>query len=415
MRPVEAIKPEPWMTAPETTALLAALGAGGSVARFVGGCVRDAILGRPVKDIDVATPDPPERVIELLDAAGLKSVPTGLKHGTVTALVGDHPFEVTTLRRDVRTDGRHAVVAFTDQWEVDAQRRDFTFNALYADADGTIYDPTGGLADLKAGKVRFVGDPAARIAEDHLRILRFFRFVAYFGRTAPDSATLAACADGVSALRNLSAERVAAEVLRLLRAPDPTPALALMGSVGVLQEILPEATRLEVLPRLREIELSSGFEPDPLLRLAALIAPAGAAGLAGRIATRFKFSNADRKQLKGYLEPKVAVEPAMASNALHVALYRVGYRTFTDLVFLAWARAGQDHDAYIALLTAVANWDIPKFPLDGRDAKRAGIAEGPAVGRLLTAVERWWIENDFSPDRRACLRQLRRLGRAAPG
>jgi len=395
------------MTDPATVDVVTALAAKGSTVRFVGGCVRDTLLGRPVKDVDIATPDTPERVVALLTAAGIKTVPTGLAHGTITAVTRDRHFEVTTLRRDVDTDGRHATVEFTDEWEADAGRRDFTFNALYADRDGTIYDPTGGLDDLAEGRVRFVGDAAVRIEEDHLRILRFFRFVAYFGRTAPDADAVAACEARVDLLKTLSAERVAAEVLRTLSAPEPTAALALMGSVGVLQAVLPEATRLEVMPRLRDIEVSSGFEPNALLRLASLMAPQTGAAIASRLARRLKLSNADKRRLTAYVAPPVAITPNMSSGQVHAALYRAGYRLFTDLVFLAWARLGKQHDDFIRLLQDAARWDIPVFPITGDDLKSGGIPEGPEIGQLLEELEGWWVEGDFRADREACLQRLR--------
>jgi hypothetical protein len=248
-RKIARIEPQSWMTAPHTRAVLAALSAEGAAPRFVGGCVRDAELGRPVKDIDIATPDPPERVLALLERAGLKAVPTGLAHGTVTAISRGRPFEVTSLRIDVETYGRHAKVEFTDDWQADAGRRDLTINALSCAPDGRIFDYFGGLEDLRAGRVRFVGDPRARIREDYLRLLRFFRFHAHYGRGAPDPEGLAAAGELAPKATKLSGERVRAELLRLLAAPDPVPVLDLMAARGVLRVFLPEAADTAALAR----------------------------------------------------------------------------------------------------------------------------------------------------------------------
>src|SRR5436305_8725134 len=264
------IAPQPWMTAPQTCAVIAALADAGIVARFVGGCVRDALLGRAIADIDIATPARPEEVIAALEKAGIKPVPTGIDHGTITAVVSTpepRHFEITTLRRDVETYGRRARVAFDADWAEDAARRDFTINAIYLDPDGTLHDPVGGLADLEAHRVRFVGEPAKRIAEDVLRVLRYYRFEARFGRGTGDEAARGACRAAVPLLPKLSAERVAGELLRLVAVPNPVPALPMMAEDGVLAAILPEAQRLDRLERL------IGLEPecDPLRRLAAVI------------------------------------------------------------------------------------------------------------------------------------------------
>ncbi len=261
------IAPQAWMTEPATRAVLAALAAGGVEARFVGGSVRDALLGLPLWDIDIATPAPPERVIELLQAAGVKVVPTGLAHGTVTAIVPPRHFEITTLRRDIETFGRRARVAFDADWAADAARRDFTINAIFLSPDGAIDDPVGGLDDLRARRVRFVGDPATRIAEDVLRLLRYYRFEARFGTGAGDPEARAACRTAAYLLPSLSAERVAQELTKLLAALDPVPALQMMQTDGVLAAVLPEAPRLDRLRRLIELEP----DRDPLRRLAALV------------------------------------------------------------------------------------------------------------------------------------------------
>jgi len=270
------IEAQAWMTATATRAVLAALTADGAVARFVGGCVRDAVLGRAVKDIDLATTDEPKTVIEKLERAGLKAVPTGIAHGTVTAVAEKQPFEITTLRRDVETDGRHATVAFTDDWIADAARRDFTFNAMFCDADGTLYDPFDGRVDLESGRVRFVGDAKKRIEEDVLRLLRFFRFTAWVGHPPHDVEAVAACREFAPKLVTLSGERVRNELLKLLAAPDPLPALALMDELDVTRHVIanPRDDRLRRLAAMIALEAETG---DPIPRLAAIVADGVAA------------------------------------------------------------------------------------------------------------------------------------------
>ncbi len=267
----ERLAPQPWMEAPATRAVIAALTARGAQVRFVGGCVRDALLGRPVTDVDIATPDEPGRVIELLETAGLKAVPTGVDHGTVTAVAFGRPFEITTLRHDVETYGRRARVAFTDDWTADAARRDFTFNAMSCSPEGRIHDPFGGIADLRARRVRFVGRAEDRIREDVLRLLRFFRFYAHYGAPPPDPEALSAARSLAPLLPTLSGERIAAETLKLLAAPDPAPVMGLMREQGVLAHVLPEAQRIDRLARLTAIETALGLPLEPVRRLAAVL------------------------------------------------------------------------------------------------------------------------------------------------
>lgn len=398
----------PWLTASDTRAVLAAVMAGGKPARLVGGCVRDALIGRTVTDIDIATPESPPRVMELLIAAGLKAVPTGIEHGTVTAVVRGKPFEVTTLRRDVMADGRHAVVAFTDDWTEDAARRDFTINALSADPDGRVHDPFGGVADLAAGRVRFVGEPQARIREDVLRILRFFRFHAHYGQGAPDTAGLAACRELAPLLPRLSAERVAAELLRLLRAPDAASTVRLMADTGILAPILPELTGIERLRGLQDVdELAAG---DPLLRLLALLPDDP--GVAGTVAERLRLSNADRERLVAAAGPPTAFWPAHSERDLRRALHRLGTQAVRDLGLLALAR-GDAAFGRQAVATAQV-WQPVALPVKGQDALDLGVPAGPRVGELIGAVERWWEDGDYRADRAACLAHLRSLvGKAA--
>ncbi|MFZ5792217.1 MAG: CCA tRNA nucleotidyltransferase [Pseudomonadota bacterium] len=408
------LAPQPWMNDPRTKAVIRALTADGAEVRFVGGCVRDAVIGRPVKDIDLATPDPPETVMALVQRAGLKVVPTGVAHGTVTAIAEGHPFEVTTLRRDVETYGRRAKVEFTDDWVEDAARRDLTFNAMSLSPDGTLHDPFGGLADLEAGRVRFVGDAETRIEEDVLRLLRFFRFYAHYGKPPPDEAALAACRKLAPKLPGLSGERVQAETLKLLAAPDPASVIHLMREQNVLAYALPEADGTARLAALAKIEAALERDADPVLRLSALIegGPKAALGLAQRL----KLSNADRDRIVGLAEPP-GLAPALDDKARRLELYRRGPKRFRDAALLAWAAvlgAGEvtATDARWRALAAVAETPAPAFPLQGRDALKLGVPAGRRVGELLKEVERWWIEGDFSADRKACLAELRKRVRA---
>lgn len=388
-----------WLTAPATQAVLDALetAGGDGCVRVVGGAVRNALMGRPVDDVDLATRLHPEAVMAALQAAGLKAVPTGLAHGTVTAVSGGRGFEVTTLRRDVATDGRHAEVAFTDDWAEDAARRDFRLNALYADREGRVFDPTGeGVADALAGRVVFVGEPARRIAEDYLRILRFFRFSAWYGQGAPDPVGVAACAAGRDGLPRLSAERVSKELLKLLAAPDPRPVLAAMDEAGVLGVILPEAVVTGRFGRLVE------SCHDPLLRLAALL-PENAA-TAGEVAARLRLSNAQRDRLTAAADQTVPVGPGLAPAALRAALYRLGRETVRDRLTLAEASGLKAPETLWAL---VETWPIPRLPVGGADLARLGVPPGPTTGEILRAFEAGWIADDFPTDgHEARLRQL---------
>ena len=401
--PVRTLKPRPWMRDAATRRVMRALTAPDGEPRFVGGAVRDALLGRPPREIDIATPLAPEAVMRRLNAAGIRAVPTGIAHGTVTAATPKRIFEITTLRRDVETDGRHAKVAFGVDWVADAQRRDFTMNALSLDLHGRLYDHVGGLADLKAGRVRFVGDPATRIREDVLRLLRYYRFFAYYGKGAGDRAARAACRAAARLLATLSAERIAAEFLKLLAAPDPLPALRMMQADGVLKVVLSGNAGLARLRRLVVLER----EADSIRRLAALIAHD-----AGTVADRFKLSGAQRERLEALL-----AKPATALDADRVAqrraLYHWGSTIYADRVLLAVAARPRPHGVR-QLLRLAQSWKSPRFPLRGRDLLAAGVAPGPEVGALLAALEAWWIKGDFRATAAQCRAELRRrLARAA--
>ncbi|MGO8866231.1 MAG: CCA tRNA nucleotidyltransferase [Alphaproteobacteria bacterium] len=413
------LPPQPWMTAPATERVLAALGAKGAEVRFVGGCVRDAILGRPVKDIDIATHDPPEAVTALLEAARIKVVPTGLAHGTVTAVIGPHHFEITTLRRDVETYGRRAKVAFTADWAADAARRDLTINALFAAPDGTLYDPFGGLEDLRQGRIRFVGDARTRIREDVLRLLRFFRFFAHYGKSPPDAEALAACRELAPLLPTLSGERVAAETLKLLSAPEPASIVALMIEEGIVAHFLPEADGVAPLRALVTLE-GLGPGTDALRRLAALLDPRQGSEGADALALRLRLSNAERERLVALAAPAEVPQPEMSEKLQRLLLYRLGAARFRDLALLAWAheiaRSGPSPrrvaEAWREHLAAAASWTPRRLPVKGRDALRLGVPAGPKVGRLIAALEAWWIEEDFRPGREACLAKLKELAQS---
>jgi len=400
---MDRLDPQPWMTDPHTSAVMDALEAAGGAdcARFVGGCVRNALMGRAVADVDIATRLLPPQVIAALEAAGLRAVPTGVDHGTVTAIAAHTPFEITTLRRDVETDGRRAVVAFSDDWAEDAARRDFRLNALYADRQGRLYDYVGGgVEDALAGRIVFVGDAETRIREDYLRVLRFFRFYAWYGKGEPDAAGLKTCADLEAGIATLSAERVSAELLKLLAAPDPRRAVRLMAETGVLAMVLPE------LAPMARFEAMVEIDPDPLLRLSALLPDDAAAVI--RAAERLRLSNAQRERLLAALVPETPqVGPGLDQRQARAAIYRLGVRTFRDRLKRGWAEQPQAAPAAGALLAYAEDWKVPRFPLGGADALNAGVPLGPEVGRLLREVEAWWIEHDF-PDEGA-LDRLRAL------
>jgi poly(A) polymerase len=397
----------PWMTAPETVQVMTALGD----ARFVGGAVRNAMLGATVADVDIAVPMKPEEVLARLKAHDIKAIPTGLEHGTVTALAGGKLFEITSLRRDVETDGRHAVIAFTEDWAEDAARRDFTINAMYAALDGEIFDYATGIEDLIAGRVRFMGEARSRIAEDYLRILRLFRFHAWYGKGEIDAQALRAAAEARDKLQTLSGERVARELLRLLEAGNPAPVLRMMAATGILSELLPGALQLPRLERLATIDADNFFARDGLLRLAALLPDDTA--LAGQVADRLRLSNAERARLVGLLGGGPKIVSWLSAQGARGLLYRIGPARFRDRVLLQWAAAPRDAGAiqWRMLLTMAENWQQPRFPLTGRDVMAAGVAHGPEVGKVLSALEDWWVAADFAPDEGALRDRLAAMAR----
>jgi poly(A) polymerase len=396
-----------WMTAPETVAVMSALVEG----RFVGGAVRNALLGVPVVDIDIAVPMPPTETMARLKAKGIKVIETGIDHGTVTAIAGTHAFEITSLRRDVETDGRHAVIAFTDDWAEDAGRRDFTLNALYATATGEIFDYATGVEDLIAGKVRFMGDARARIAEDYLRVLRLFRFHAWYGKGEIDAEGLRAAADAKDKLKTLSAERVQKELLRLLEAGNPAPVLRMMAATGILSTLLPGALQLSRLERLAEIDADNLSTRDGVLRLAALLPDGeghdGPNDAAHAAADVLKLSNADRIRLEQALGG-AGLTAGLSAKDARLLLYRLGVARFRDKVLLAWAGAPKGANAlpWRMMLRMAETWERPRFALTGLDVMQAGIAEGPDVGRVLAKVEDWWAGGDFTASETAVREKL---------
>jgi poly(A) polymerase/tRNA nucleotidyltransferase (CCA-adding enzyme) len=365
-------------------------------ARIVGGAVRDALANRPVADIDLATPEPPDVFGPALERAGLRVLPTGAAHGTLTVLSDGRPFEVTTLRRDVETDGRHAVVAWTDDWRQDAARRDFTINAMSLDRAGTVHDYFGGQEDLRAGRVRFVGDAARRVAEDFLRILRFFRFFARYARGAPDPDAVAAIRAGVPGLQTLSAERVWSELKRILGAPDPLAAVLLMRDLGVMAAVLPEVTGWDRLSAL----LHAQAPADPLLRLAALI---GQPAEIPALSERLRLSLAETASLEALAGQPVPL-PEHTDIELRRLLADVPAET---LIGRAWLQGGA-RPGWAALRLRLATLPRPVFPLEGRDALSLGAHPGPHIGRALRATRAWWLAGGCEAGAEACREQLRR-------
>lgn len=388
----------PWLTSGPLARLIAVLDRDGEEARVVGGAVRNALLGMAVADIDIATTAVPDEVIRRLEAHGFKAVPTGIDYGTVTAVVDGHSFEVTTLRRDIETDGRHAKVAFGRDWRADAERRDFTINALSATRDGTVYDYVGGLADLSARRVRFIGDARQRIAEDYLRILRFFRFhAAYSDGGHPDAAGLQACIAGRKGLKRISRERVRMELMKLLLAPHAVPSLIPMNDAGLLVCVLGGVGYLGAFENMTKVEAAAGLAPDPVRRL-------GALGLAvpedaERLAHKLHLTASERARLVSMGEGWRQIAPG-DEKAARALLYRLGPTHYTDRVLLAWAHsdATAHAEAWRSLATLPQRWTAPAFPLGAADFLARGMAPGPALGAALRAAEQAWIDAGFPMD-----------------
>lgn len=369
---------ERWRARRGVARMLDALGGDDGLTRYVGGAVRDELLQIPVNDIDFATRLRPDEIVARLEKARIKAVPTGIAHGTITAVADGQPAEITSLRSDVSTDGRRATVEFSDDWQADAARRDFTINALYADpVTGEIFDYFGGLDDIRARRVRFIGDPLQRIAEDHLRILRFFRFHARFGEGQPDPAAVEACTARANDLMALSRERIADETVKTLAIVDPVATIALMIDRGIFAPVLPEITDSSRLAALVADEAAADIAPDPIRRLAALLPQDP--DLADQVAARLRFSRKARKRLAAAADPDLAANPQALA-------YWAGTETAVDRLLLARRPA----DA-----ATIADWPLPRLPISGGRLIKLGLTEGPAVATALRAIERAWVAAGF--------------------
>jgi len=416
--PLGQIPPEDWMTAEATRAVIKALESGGKEVRFVGGCVRDALAHRPVDDIDIATPERPENVMELLRHAGIRVIPTGFDHGTVTVISDHRHYEITTLREDIKTDGRHAEVVFGEDWLADARRRDFTINALSATPDGAVYDPFNGIDDLAHGRVRFIGSPDQRVQEDALRILRFFRMYGRYGRPPADAAALASCRRFASLLKNLSAERIWMEFSKILLTDNPADLVVLMTGANVMDELLAQDAGVGVLRMLAWLETRAlkldGLAPDVIRRLASLL-PCDA-GAVDDVAACFRLSGRDRDRLYGFL---IADDPGFLSmDDIGRARWfkHWGRDAFLAHVLLAWAKVlalspklpHGENAKWIDLVKFILSWQSPVFPLSGNDVLALGVGAGPEVGALMADVEKWWEDHNFTPVRQDCLAELKK-------
>jgi poly(A) polymerase len=390
-----------WLTQGALAKLMAVLDRDGEEARVVGGAVRNVLIGQAPGDVDVATTALPPEVVGRASAAGFKAVPTGIEHGTVTVVVDRAPFEVTTLREDVQTFGRHAVVRFGRDWRADAARRDFTMNALSLSRDGTVHDYVGGLADLAVRRVRFIGQAQARIAEDYLRILRFFRFHAAYGAGPLDPEGLHACIRARDGLDRLSRERVRMELLKLLVAPHAVPTLVAMAESGLLEPVLGGVPHLASVGNMAKAEAACGLDASPVRRLGALAVMV--AEDAERLWQRLRLSNAEHERLASMADGWWRVTPAADEISARALLYRLGPERFADRVLLAWARsdAGAGDATWHAVTTLGARWVAPAFPLRAADLMARGIPKGPRLGVALAAAEEMWIAQGFPSDKGA--------------
>jgi len=380
--------------------------------RFVGGCVRDTLWDVPVGDIDLACQLEPDEVVSTLKAAGIRYVPTGIDHGTVTAVIKGAPYEITSLRKDVETDGRRATVAYTQDWSEDAQRRDLTVNALYADLSGKIYDPTGqGLEDIKAKTFRFVGDADLRVREDYLRILRFFRFLAHYGgKEKVDAASLRACRENRKGLKTLSVERVWMELKKLLQARDPVRTCRIMLTNEILETLIPEATNVEGLEAIVRLEAREAIAPDPLLRLMAM---SGRESLQmALLCKRLKMSKSESLRLRAWADDDAQLSTDMAERDRMAAIYKSGKQVIMDRTRL---RAAGEQDAiqsarWMVLTDLAMGWQPPTFPVTGKDLTAAGVPKGPKMGKALKALEALWIRSGFSTEKQQLLAALKFMG-----
>lgn len=411
---MSAILHQDWFQDAAAQRVMAALAHAGGTPRFVGGCVRNALLNVSVDDVDIATILEPSAAMAALESSGIKAIPTGVEHGTVTAVSNGKPFEVTTLRRDVETDGRRAVVAFTKDWAEDARRRDFTINALYADLSGQIFDPTGhGLSDLRVGRVQFIGDAKDRIKEDFLRILRFFRFHAFFGSGDLNADGLAACRELAAGVESLSGERIQKEMLRVLSAEMPMTSLRAMAASGVLGLVLPGQLNFARFEAMAANERDTFTPPVPVLRLAALL-NAGE-GQSDWVADRWRLSNKDAERLGALTAAgSLKIVSYLSIREVRRALYKIGTERFVDLCKLRWAedKKPSNQMQWRALIAMAESWSRPKLPLSGAQVMQAGVPAGPDVGRILAEVEEWWIDADFTDDEFSIVERLKAVVQA---
>lgn len=391
---------------PAVRAVFAAVGVGGDDVRAVGGVVRDTLLGRDVVDVDFATTALPTDVAARGEAAGMRAVPTGIDHGTVTLVADGRHFEVTTLREDVETDGRHAVVRFGTDWTADACRRDFTMNALSVSADGTLHDPAGGYDDILNRRIRFIGDPAARIAEDRLRLLRLFRFHAQLAVTAYDPSALSAAIRARDGLRELAAERIAQEMRKLLVAPHAVPVAEAMQNAGILAVVLGIAYPAQ-LRRVAGFEDAARLEPAAPRRLAAL--GARVSEDIERMGARLRLSNAELSAITTAVDAGPALERTELQAELRAAAYRLGADGIEAGLAQAAAIGGRDVGVTVAAFGAVRDWPIPQLPVTGGDLVAAGMRPGPAIGAVLRSLEEWWIARGFAPDRRSLVARMQQM------
>ncbi len=408
------LKDAAWLREKPLATIFALFEKAGREVRVVGGSVRNTLLGQPVTDIDLATPVMPKDVMRLATQAGLHAHPTGIDHGTVTVVAFGQPFEVTTLRRDVETDGRRAVVAFTTDWSEDASRRDFTINAIYARPDGSLFDPTGGLDDLKAGRVRFIGKAEDRIREDYLRILRFFRFSAAYGTSDLDSEGLAAATTLKAGIQSLSGERIGGEMLKLLIAPRAASVIATMQSTGILSEVLGRSADPQGFADLAAIETALGRNADPITRLAALALDADSSDEAARaIAQRLRLSNEEAARLAAANRANTAFDPRTGEAKARAELYRLGPDRWVSAGLVDWARSGAgpaDPDRRTRL-ELEQRWTIPVLPVRGADVLALGVPAGPRVGKIVKEFEDWWIAAGFPGDAAMQQTKLRALAK----
>lgn len=419
MQPVEMLSPQAWNQDPNTHHLMEVFENSSITARFVGGCVRDGLLNRPVSDVDIAVDVPPDEVIRVLTSKQIKTIPTGIEHGTVTAVLDHHSYQITSLRADIETDGRHAKVEFTKDWEQDAARRDFTINALYADKDGRVYDPCKqGLSDLRQGHVRFIGNPLERIEEDSLRILRFFRFSAYYAIDSLDPISFKACVILANRLTNLSAERIQYEIQRLFQAPNPTAIFNQMNKVGLLKILFPFMddfnSSIKRLDALQRIDSALRLPPSALCRFVALfLSPEG-----DQVCQRLKFSRKLEGKFKeiythALSEPKIP--PSVFDVKKNLYLKGPGYvqALYSLLASQELMQETKSIDDILKWLkptiTLTKEWHFPEFPLKGDDLLKVGIPQGPAIADTLEKTQDWWIHQNFKPDKNACLHYLRTL------